>query len=64
MPLIGSIIIHSTAKYSPLAEDFLVDHPCLSTRYKETDPYPVDALPTCDHAQDVCGRDKVTSGSH
>ena len=42
-------------------KDFLVDHPCLSARYKETDPYPVDALPTCDHAQEVCHRDKICS---
>jgi len=40
-------------------KDFLIDHPCLNAKYKETDPYPVDALPTCDHAQEVCGRDKV-----
>jgi len=38
-------------------KDFLVDHPCLNAKYKENDPYPVDALPTCHHAQDVCNND-------
>jgi len=42
-------------------KEFLVDHPCLNAKYKENDPYPVDALPTCDHAQEVCQRDKVCS---
>lgn len=42
-------------------KDFLIDHPCLSAKYKENDPFPVDALPTCDHAQDVCAADKVCS---
>ena len=42
-------------------KDFLVDHPCLNAKYKETDPFPVDALPTCNHAQQVCSRDKVCS---
>jgi len=40
-------------------KDFLIDHPCLNAKYKENDPFPVDALPTCDHAQDVCFADKV-----
>jgi len=40
-------------------KDFLIDHPCLNAKYKEKDPFPVDALPTCDHAQDVCNADKV-----
>jgi len=40
-------------------KDFLVDHPCLSAKYKESDPYPVDALPTCEHAQDVCDNDQT-----
>ena len=44
-------------------KDFLVDHPCLSAKHKEADPYPVDALPTCDHAQEVCQRDKVILNS-
>merc|ERR1719195_44639 len=38
-------------------KDFLIDHPCLNAKYKETDPYPVDALPTCHHAEDVCNND-------
>jgi len=42
-------------------KDFLIDHPCLSTKYKEDDPFPVDALPTCDHAKDVCDADQVCS---
>ena len=45
-------------------KDFLIDHPCLNAKYKETDPYPVDALPTCDHAQEVCGRDKVNENKN
>jgi hypothetical protein len=40
-------------------KDFLVDHPCLNAKYKENDPYPVDALPTCGHAQDVCDNDQT-----
>merc|ERR1719430_2196826 len=40
-------------------KDFLVDHPCLNAKYKENDPYPVDALPTCEHAQDVCDNDQT-----
>jgi len=42
-------------------KDFLIDHPCLSAKHKENDPFPVDALPTCDHAQDVCSTDKICS---
>jgi len=42
-------------------KDFLIDHPCLNAKYKEKDPFPVDALPTCDHAQDVCSADKTCS---
>jgi len=38
--------------------EFLFDHPCTTAKVKETDPFPIDALPTCDHAQDVCNNDK------
>merc|ERR1719412_1446146 len=38
-------------------KDFLVDHPCLNAKLKDPDPYPVDALPTCHHAEDVCNND-------
>ncbi|XP_059470953.1 uncharacterized protein LOC132193967 isoform X4 [Neocloeon triangulifer] len=34
--------------------DFLFDHPCIYVNKKEKDPYPVDALPTCNHALSVC----------
>ncbi|KAL1497088.1 hypothetical protein ABEB36_008104 [Hypothenemus hampei] len=34
--------------------DFLFDHPCVFVKEKEKDPYPVDALPTCTHAHQVC----------
>ncbi|KAJ8976046.1 hypothetical protein NQ317_014098, partial [Molorchus minor] len=34
--------------------DFLFDHPCVFVMKKEKDPYPVDALPTCNHALSVC----------
>merc|ERR550532_3188307 len=42
-------------------KDFLIDHPCLKAKHKETDPFPVSALPTCDHAQEVCSSDQVCS---
>ncbi|XP_055322734.1 uncharacterized protein LOC129578351 isoform X1 [Sitodiplosis mosellana] len=35
-------------------QDFLFDHPCGLVRKKEKDPYPIDALPTCNHALAVC----------
>ncbi|XP_026476506.1 uncharacterized protein LOC113382180, partial [Ctenocephalides felis] len=39
--------------------DFLFDHPCLFVLKKaEKDPYPVDALPTCNHALSVCQLEK------
>ncbi|XP_063929586.1 uncharacterized protein LOC135141921 isoform X2 [Zophobas morio] len=34
--------------------DFLFDHPCIFVTKKEKDPYPVDALPTCNYALSVC----------
>jgi len=35
-------------------KDFLKDHPCLNAKYKEPEIFPVDALATCDHAQEIC----------
>ncbi|XP_050306807.1 uncharacterized protein LOC126743654 isoform X2 [Anthonomus grandis grandis] len=34
--------------------DFLFDHPCVFVKEKEKDPYPVESLPTCTHAHQVC----------
>ncbi|CAG7726201.1 unnamed protein product [Allacma fusca] len=34
--------------------DYLFDHPCTTAKERDKDPYPVDALPTCDHAMEVC----------
>ncbi|XP_037912486.1 uncharacterized protein LOC119652430 isoform X2 [Hermetia illucens] len=39
--------------------DFLFDHPCGFVLKKEKDPFPVDALPTCNHALSVCQHEKV-----
>ncbi|XP_063220107.1 uncharacterized protein LOC134529683 isoform X2 [Bacillus rossius redtenbacheri] len=38
--------------------DFLFDHPCIFVSKKEKDPYPVDALPTCNHALSVCQQER------
>ncbi|XP_065091083.1 uncharacterized protein Gfrl isoform X2 [Ochlerotatus camptorhynchus] len=38
--------------------DFLFDHPCGFVSKKEKDPYPVDALPTCNHALSVCQQER------
>ncbi|XP_045481451.1 uncharacterized protein LOC123685686 isoform X5 [Harmonia axyridis] len=38
--------------------DFLFDHPCVFVTKKEKDPYPVDALPTCNHALSVCQQER------
>ncbi|XP_017775583.1 PREDICTED: uncharacterized protein LOC108561940 isoform X2 [Nicrophorus vespilloides] len=38
--------------------DFLFDHPCVFVLKKEKDPYPVDALPTCNHALSVCQQER------
>ncbi|KAJ8958926.1 hypothetical protein NQ318_019695 [Aromia moschata] len=38
--------------------DFLFDHPCVFVMKKEKDPYPVDALPTCNHALSVCQQEQ------
>ncbi|XP_068082198.1 uncharacterized protein Gfrl [Anabrus simplex] len=38
--------------------DFLFDHPCIFVLKKEKDPYPVDALPTCNHALSVCQQER------
>uniref|UniRef100_A0A1Y1NG70 GDNF/GAS1 domain-containing protein n=2 Tax=Photinus pyralis TaxID=7054 RepID=A0A1Y1NG70_PHOPY len=38
--------------------DFLFDHPCVFVLKKEKDPYPVDALPTCNHALSVCSQER------
>ncbi|KAK9723211.1 GDNF/GAS1 domain [Popillia japonica] len=38
--------------------DFLFDHPCVFVLKKEKDPYPVDALPTCNHALSVCQQEQ------
>lgn len=35
-------------------QNFLFDHPCDYVEWKDKDPYPVDALPTCNHALSVC----------
>ncbi|XP_073999587.1 uncharacterized protein [Rhodnius prolixus] len=37
--------------------NFLFDHPCIFVINKEKDPYPIDALPTCNHALSVCQKD-------
>nr|XP_018912186.1 PREDICTED: uncharacterized protein LOC109040652 isoform X1 [Bemisia tabaci] len=34
--------------------NFLFDHPCMFVSKKEKDPFPVDTLPTCNHALDIC----------
>ncbi|KAG4075847.1 hypothetical protein HA402_003673, partial [Bradysia odoriphaga] len=39
-------------------QDFLFDHPCSRVLKKEKDPYPVDALPTCNHALSVCQHER------
>ncbi|XP_055847713.1 uncharacterized protein LOC129913187 isoform X3 [Episyrphus balteatus] len=38
--------------------DFLFDHPCGFVLKKEKDPYPIDALPTCNHALSVCQQER------
>ncbi|XP_055716352.1 uncharacterized protein LOC129810103 isoform X3 [Phlebotomus papatasi] len=38
--------------------DFLFDHPCGFVQKKEKDPYPIDALPTCNHALSVCQQER------
>ncbi|XP_018331552.1 uncharacterized protein LOC108741291 isoform X8 [Agrilus planipennis] len=38
--------------------DFLFDHPCVFVLKKEKDPYPVDALPTCNYALSVCQEER------
>ncbi|XP_037813859.1 uncharacterized protein LOC119604992 isoform X2 [Lucilia sericata] len=39
--------------------DFLFDHPCgFVLKKAERDPYPIDALPTCNHALSVCQQEK------
>ncbi|XP_076230314.1 glial cell line-derived neurotrophic family receptor-like isoform X2 [Nomia melanderi] len=42
-------------------QNFLFDHPCIYVLKKEKDPYPIDALPTCNHALSVCVRGKPCS---
>ncbi|XP_072750789.1 uncharacterized protein Gfrl isoform X4 [Anoplolepis gracilipes] len=42
-------------------QNFLFDHPCDYVEWKDKDPYPVDALPTCNHALSVCIRGKPCS---
>ncbi|CAL1673343.1 unnamed protein product [Lasius platythorax] len=42
-------------------QNFLFDHPCDYVEWKDKDPYPVDALPTCNHALSVCLRGKPCS---
>ncbi|XP_066907291.1 uncharacterized protein [Halyomorpha halys] len=37
--------------------NFLFDHPCIFVMKKEKDPFPIDALPTCNHASSVCQKD-------
>uniref|UniRef100_A0A0K2TY70 GDNF/GAS1 domain-containing protein n=1 Tax=Lepeophtheirus salmonis TaxID=72036 RepID=A0A0K2TY70_LEPSM len=37
---------------------FLFYHPCGVVKTKEEDPYPIDALPTCTHAYNVCQHSK------
>ncbi|KAL0121427.1 hypothetical protein PUN28_006737 [Cardiocondyla obscurior] len=41
--------------------NFLFDHPCDYVEWKDKDPYPVDALPTCNHALNLCLRGKPCS---
>jgi hypothetical protein len=38
--------------------EFLFDHPCGIVKNKESDPYPINALPTCSHSLDVCQEDR------
>ncbi|XP_025155019.1 uncharacterized protein LOC105191889 isoform X4 [Harpegnathos saltator] len=41
-------------------QNFLFDHPCVYVlNKKDKDQFSIDALPTCNHAVNVCGRDKV-----
>ncbi|XP_032664798.1 uncharacterized protein LOC116841223 isoform X1 [Odontomachus brunneus] len=41
-------------------QNFLFDHPCVYVlNKKDKDQFSIDALPTCNHALNVCGRDKV-----
>ncbi|XP_017888282.1 uncharacterized protein LOC108629870 isoform X3 [Ceratina calcarata] len=42
-------------------QNFLFDHPCIYVSKKENDPYPIDALPTCNHALSVCSHSKPCS---
>ncbi|XP_029033944.1 uncharacterized protein LOC114871774 isoform X2 [Osmia bicornis bicornis] len=42
-------------------QTFLFDHPCIDVLNKDKDPYSIDALPTCNHALNVCLRDKPCS---
>ncbi|XP_076244950.1 glial cell line-derived neurotrophic family receptor-like isoform X2 [Calliopsis andreniformis] len=42
-------------------QNFLFDHPCIYVLKKDKDPFPIDALPTCNHALSVCLRDKPCS---
>ncbi|XP_039298571.1 uncharacterized protein LOC111048987 isoform X2 [Nilaparvata lugens] len=44
--------------------NFLFDHPCIFVHKKEKDPYPIDALPTCNHALVVCQKDKTCMQSY
>ncbi|XP_043281880.1 uncharacterized protein [Venturia canescens] len=39
-------------------QNFLFDHPCVYVLKKDKDPYPIDALLTCNHALTECQRDK------
>ncbi|KYN20297.1 Dehydrodolichyl diphosphate synthase [Trachymyrmex cornetzi] len=39
-------------------QNFLFDHPCDYVEWKDKDPYPIDALPTCNHALNTCLRGK------
>ncbi|XP_075217869.1 uncharacterized protein LOC142322676 [Lycorma delicatula] len=39
--------------------NFLFDHPCIFVHKKEKDPYPIDALPTCNYALAVCQKEKI-----
>ncbi|XP_074095255.1 glial cell line-derived neurotrophic family receptor-like [Cotesia typhae] len=39
-------------------QNFLFDHPCIYVLKKDKDPYPIDALLTCNHALMVCQRTK------
>jgi trimethyllysine dioxygenase len=38
--------------------EYLFDHPCGIVNTKESDPYPIDALPTCNQALSVCQKDR------